>query len=568
MLVILFGKFYGNKDFLEFCSGLQTKKMAGLNLVCPICTDEFQMQDDVYSTNCGHLYHFSCMQQWRSRSTICPQCRHQNPSTHKIFLLGNSTPTPSPPKEHLEDLKMKLESSIDKINELQSQLDLTEVNFLHMQEQFTKEREIKQSIERKLAEYKNNDDNFLSLHAQYSESEERIKVLLEENDRLAVDIRCKSDEIESKNVEICMLKKQMDTALQVYQVDNGNGSSRIKFLEQQNDLLSKELARKTKEMLEQKDKNPASSEIVVKSLKQKLQLITEQLEKEITTSTQLAIDKINLQSQIQRMQLQSNNNEQTTNTPQKLRTGTKKKEPNTDRLDITSTVPASEECVQDNEPNSGVVLQKFPYREIRYPLEELIVSIGSKMNIHLQAEDVLRVRILDKFTPKKLPTTVCIHVVFRKNSLKHCFIAQQQLLRPFFGGIAIKEFVDREIHALFLYAIRNLRGVAFDTITISNNVVTAKKKSQDENGVVINSREQVNELRNKALQLSNKNVQNQISDKIVIDENYYKINAIKLDSREQVNELRNKALQLSNKNVQNRISDKIVIDENYYKINV
>uniref|UniRef100_A0A1I8MBF5 RING-type domain-containing protein n=1 Tax=Musca domestica TaxID=7370 RepID=A0A1I8MBF5_MUSDO len=491
--------------------------MAGLNLVCPICTDEFQMQDDVYSTNCGHLYHFSCMQQWGSRSTICPHCRHQSPSAHKIFLLGNPTPTLSPHKEHLEDLKMKLESSIYKINELQSQLDLTEVNFLHMQEQFTREREIKQRIERKLAEYKNNDDNFLSLHAQHSKSEERIKVLLEENDRLAVDVRCKSDEIESKNVEICMLNKLLDTALQGGQVENGNGSSRIKFLEQQNDLLSKKLARKTKEILEQKDKNPASSEIVVKSLKQKLQHITEQLENEITTSTQLAIDKINLQSQIQRMQLQSNNNEQTTNTPQKLRTGTKKKEPNTDRLDITSTVPATKYCVKDNEPNSGVVFQKFPYREIHYPLEELIVSIGSKMNIHLKPKDVLIVRILDKFTSRKLPTTVCIHVVFRKNRLKHCFIAQQQLLKPFFKGIAIKEYVDREINGLFLYAIRKLRGVAFDSITMSNNVVIAKKKSQDENGVVINSREQINELLKKALQLSNNNVQNRISDKIVID---------------------------------------------------
>uniref|UniRef100_A0A1I8NI79 RING-type domain-containing protein n=1 Tax=Musca domestica TaxID=7370 RepID=A0A1I8NI79_MUSDO len=469
--------------------------MAGLNLVCPICTDEFQMQDDVYSTNCGHLYHFSCMQQWRSRSTICPQCRHQNPSTHKIFLLGNTTSTPSPRKENLEVLKMKLESSIDKINELQSQLDLTEVNFLHMQEQFTKEREIKQSIERKLAEYKTNDDNFLSLHAQYSESEDRIKVLLEENDRLAVDIRCKSDEIDSKNVEICMLKKQLDTALQVDQIENGNGSSRIEFLERQNYLLWKELARKSIEILEQKDKNPSSSEIVVKSLKQKLQHITEQLEKEINTSTQLAIDKINLKSQIQLMQLQSNNNEQTTNTPQQLRMGTKKKEPNTDMLDITSIAPATEECVQDNESNSGVVLKKFPYREIRYPLEELIVSIGSKMNIHLLPEDVLIVRILDKFTTRTLPTTVCIHVVFTKNSLKHCFIAQQRLLRPFFGGIAIKEYVDREINGLFLYAIKNLRGVAFDSITMCNNVVIAKKKSQDENGVVINSREQVDELR-------------------------------------------------------------------------
>ncbi|XP_013102644.1 E3 ubiquitin-protein ligase TRAIP [Stomoxys calcitrans] len=53
---------------------------------CTICFERFKGSDDLYSTSCGHVYHHQCMQQWKNRSSSCPQCRVKNPMTHKIFL--------------------------------------------------------------------------------------------------------------------------------------------------------------------------------------------------------------------------------------------------------------------------------------------------------------------------------------------------------------------------------------------------------------------------------------------------------------------------------------------------
>ncbi|XP_061392884.1 E3 ubiquitin-protein ligase TRAIP [Musca vetustissima] len=502
--------------------------MAGLYLMCPICTEDFQMQDTVYSTDCGHLYHFSCMQQWRSRSSCCPQCRHHDPSTHRIFLIGNSQPIPTAPKENVDDLKTQLESSIDKIHELQAQLEEAELNLFHMQEQFTVEQGLKKSLERTLAEYKNNEDNFLNLHGQYSESEERVQLLLEENERLTLENNYKANEIKSKMDEITKLKETFNKDLQFGDIQNECKNDQLTFLEQEIERLTKELEQKNREITEQKVKQKmekaVSSDIVVKSLQQRLQHTTEQLEKEITNSITLECDKMKLQSKIQRLEEQQqqriNNNETPDRKPKTRRERKNKTDatnnntshilPNTKNVNNSSTVPPT---VNENDSPSGVVLQKFPYKEIRYPLEDMIVSFAAKMNTTLTKDDIVRVNILDKLVTNKIPTTVCMHVVLRTNILKQNFISQQFLLRNYeiFRDVFIKEYVDREIHGLFLYAKRQLRGTVFESIVIQNNEIIGKKKFHDASGTIIKSKEQVDELRNKSVSQP------------IIDEYYYKI---------------------------------------------
>ncbi|XP_073834580.1 uncharacterized protein [Musca autumnalis] len=505
--------------------------MSGLYLMCPICTEDFQMEDTVYSTDCGHLYHFSCMQQWRSRSTSCPQCRHHDPTSHKVFLIENSEPKPSAPTENQEDLKMKLESSIDKINELQEQLQVAESNVFHMQEQFTIEQELRKSYERRVAENKHNDENFLKLHVQYSESEERIKLFMEENERLTVENQFKTSEINAKGDEIRKLKEHLNREIQAG--NNENESFRIKYMEKDIELLTKKAAQKESEILELKEKlaqqNSVSSEIVVKSLKQKLQNITEQLEKEITLNTQLAIEKIQLQSRIQRLELKSNSNQETLNETPKSGNNRQRKENKPNTRNITPTAAQAPMTRSKESTTHSVVLQKFPYKEIRYPLEELIVSLASKMNIALAKEDIIKVEVIDKFQPRKPMTTVCIHVAFKAVEHKDKFISQQFLLKEncqIFKTIYIKEYIDREIHGLYLHAVRNLRDVGYESINLQNNTIIAKKNSRDVQGTIIHSKEQVNDLRNKSLRMSNDvnlQPQPQITRETIIDENYYKI---------------------------------------------
>ncbi|XP_011196490.1 E3 ubiquitin-protein ligase TRAIP [Zeugodacus cucurbitae] len=46
-----------------------------LNLNCVICAELFVASDDVRATNCGHMFHITCLKQWMERSKSCPQCR-------------------------------------------------------------------------------------------------------------------------------------------------------------------------------------------------------------------------------------------------------------------------------------------------------------------------------------------------------------------------------------------------------------------------------------------------------------------------------------------------------------
>eukprot|EP00931_Biecheleriopsis_adriatica_P016172 TRINITY_DN12004_c0_g1_i1.p1 TRINITY_DN12004_c0_g1~~TRINITY_DN12004_c0_g1_i1.p1 ORF type:complete len:113 (+),score=28.10 TRINITY_DN12004_c0_g1_i1:54-392(+) len=41
---------------------------------CPICLDMFAVGDDVKKLPCGHVFHFSCMEQWGQASDKCKVC--------------------------------------------------------------------------------------------------------------------------------------------------------------------------------------------------------------------------------------------------------------------------------------------------------------------------------------------------------------------------------------------------------------------------------------------------------------------------------------------------------------
>lgn len=45
--------------------------------VCSICLDEFNDEDPIAETSCGHGYHLQCIMQWAQRSQECPLCFSQ-----------------------------------------------------------------------------------------------------------------------------------------------------------------------------------------------------------------------------------------------------------------------------------------------------------------------------------------------------------------------------------------------------------------------------------------------------------------------------------------------------------
>ncbi|CAG9769907.1 unnamed protein product [Ceutorhynchus assimilis] len=46
-----------------------------MNITCVICSDLFTPSASIYTTPCGHIFHYHCLLHWFENSKTCPQCR-------------------------------------------------------------------------------------------------------------------------------------------------------------------------------------------------------------------------------------------------------------------------------------------------------------------------------------------------------------------------------------------------------------------------------------------------------------------------------------------------------------
>ncbi|CRK90619.1 CLUMA_CG004321, isoform A [Clunio marinus] len=58
-----------------------------MNLFCPICSEPQLKTDNIVSTQCGHIYHRNCIENWlKTSSKSCPTCRTGTNSCNLIKL--------------------------------------------------------------------------------------------------------------------------------------------------------------------------------------------------------------------------------------------------------------------------------------------------------------------------------------------------------------------------------------------------------------------------------------------------------------------------------------------------
>ena len=59
---------------------------------CPICLENFILNEVVSKLNCGHIYHIECIKNWLNTKKNCPTCRTpcHDPLIHNNYYNSNA----------------------------------------------------------------------------------------------------------------------------------------------------------------------------------------------------------------------------------------------------------------------------------------------------------------------------------------------------------------------------------------------------------------------------------------------------------------------------------------------
>ncbi|PXF49527.1 hypothetical protein BWQ96_00597 [Gracilariopsis chorda] len=52
---------------------------------CPICTDQFELQEQARQLPCGHIFHSDCIVPWLKQHCTCPMCRKELPTDDREY---------------------------------------------------------------------------------------------------------------------------------------------------------------------------------------------------------------------------------------------------------------------------------------------------------------------------------------------------------------------------------------------------------------------------------------------------------------------------------------------------
>jgi NACalpha-BTF3-like transcription factor len=84
---------------------------------CSICMEAIAPETNISTTECGHTYHFRCLNTWIRTQTTCPLCRasfeepEQPQPAHGEFILATGPPNPTPFRQMIEMLRVGAEAN-------------------------------------------------------------------------------------------------------------------------------------------------------------------------------------------------------------------------------------------------------------------------------------------------------------------------------------------------------------------------------------------------------------------------------------------------------------------------
>ncbi|KAL9888500.1 uncharacterized protein ACN427_008174 [Glossina fuscipes fuscipes] len=378
--------------------------------LCSICKENFKDGDEVRSISCGHVFHYACIQEWGTRSTVCPQCRFQYENTQKLLLKFNESRN-----DVYEKLQEELQSNETELRQLEQQYNIT-----------------KEEVEVLRAEVSTDNDiekEFLALQKLYTE-------IMDDNAQIERQNECLSLQIADKTKEISSLKEA------VVDVETPATDSNL-TLEQE-----------------------------VKILEQKLEHITKELHVEVSNSMRLSIEKIKLQNLVDQysaikveehsIATPSTNNATTNNAKKPEQKNAIKKESHKEKK---QTLAKNKLSIKTRNYFTSVVLKLFPSKHVRYPLADVVVAFAAAIEIQLSVDDVYNVRVHEQRPTNQsfLQNQVGLEVQFKTLQLKIDFLRNKSKVKnhPEYGSVLISEYMNENTYSLLCYAKKKLKTLGF-----------------------------------------------------------------------------------------------------------
>ncbi|CAH0552071.1 unnamed protein product [Brassicogethes aeneus] len=159
-----------------------------MNINCVICSDLFEAHSEVYSTQCGHTFHYACLMHWMERSKSCPQCRNKctDKTIHRVYFNISNT-------EHIKEDVGTLQSKLDNLN---FQIKLKDKDIKNFGEKYTKIKKNNAALREEVQQLEHGKKVFESaIHAlkdqlSYFKSKAKdVEKIIEENQKLKTRLK-------------------------------------------------------------------------------------------------------------------------------------------------------------------------------------------------------------------------------------------------------------------------------------------------------------------------------------------------------------------------------------------
>ncbi|XP_073846239.1 E3 ubiquitin-protein ligase trul-1-like [Musca autumnalis] len=246
--------------------------MPVLKSLCPICCGSFNNSKEIYSTSCGHIFHYGCLLNYQLLNADCPQCKAYRPLAHLVHLEFD---------ENGDDpmiLKENLQQTSDELAKLKEHL--YERNLALAKSRTATDHELNdlKAVVTKLR------TNIVCLEGAEKKNRQKICILNEEICQI---------ESASENT-IANLKRECDDLKDKLE----NSSTKLAI-----ELSKNQKSKKGRQPQEKPMININLNNDKINNLEMKVLHLSEELEKEITQNTELQIENMKLKNYIECMNI-------------------------------------------------------------------------------------------------------------------------------------------------------------------------------------------------------------------------------------------------------------------------